>query len=413
MDDHAAVAAALDMALTDPIALVSSERSAVLRCRTSAGSTVVVKCYPDNAAGAESFAAEAAGLGFTATAGFAPRLLAIDPGTRAIVMEDLGTVPSLADLLLAGSAADAEACLLGWARACGELAVSSVGRQQELTAAVSAYRDAARTQRRPAHAPGSAHASSSGGMASASARAAASTDVGDGGGAGNWLERRILEIPGLLGALAIQAPAGLADDLADVASSLRTGRWQVFSPGDICPDNNLITADGPRLIDFESADFHSVFLDAAYLRMPFSSCWCVFGLPARLAAAAEAVYRNLLCQVFPELADDGIWQPGLRRAMAAWTLHAMIHLLDRSVVADASMNGVAPAAPTARQLLRHRWQRLRSELEPAAELPAILALVHHLITATEHWHTPELPFYPSFQQPAANLDQVPLDATAR
>jgi hypothetical protein len=177
---------------------------------------------------------------------------------------------------------------------------------------------------------------------------------------------------------------------------LAPGEFDVFSPGDICPDNNLVTAGGVKFIDFENAEYHSVFLDAAYLRMPFSTCWCVFRLPDELALAAQACYRGVLSGAFPELAADEIWQPGVRRAMAAWTLHALTYLLDRSIAADGSMNSVATRAPTRRQLLRYRWQRLGDELNQAGELPAIAALMGNLLSRTQSWHAPGLPLYPAF-----------------
>ena len=95
---------------------------------------MVVKNYPATAEGADSFAAEAAGLALAAQAGAGPRLLAASSPARLVVMSDLGDAPSLADVLLTGSAAAAEAALLDWARACGELAVATAGRQPELAA---------------------------------------------------------------------------------------------------------------------------------------------------------------------------------------------------------------------------------------------------------------------------------------
>lgn len=83
--------------------------------------------------------------------------------------------------------------------------------------------------------------------------------------------------------------------------------------------------------------------------------------------------------------------------MAAWTLHALTYLLDRSVVADESMNSLASHAPTGRQLLRYRWQRLREELDRADDLPAISALMTNLMQATQSWHSPGLPLYPAFR----------------
>jgi hypothetical protein len=100
---------------------------------------------------------------------------------------------------------------------------------------------------------------------------------------------------------------------------------------------------------------------------------------------------------YPELAADEIWCPGVRAAAAAWTLHAMTYLLDRSLIADAAMIDDGRAAPTARQLLRYRWQRLRAEPGLAAELPAMAELMNGLLAVTEHWGVAELPVYPAFR----------------
>lgn len=374
MDDLlAAASAALATTLTDPVDLGGNEYSTVLRCRDTAGGTVIVKAYPPTGYGTESFGAEAAGLAFTSASGFGPGLLAADPAARMIVMTDLGDAPSLADLLLGDSAAaaapaGAAAALLGWAQACGELAVRTAGRQQELASLRAAY---------PA------------------------AGTGSGAGASHWLERRIRTVPDLVSALEIVPVDDLTDDLADdlaaIAAILAPGGFEVFSPGDICPDNNLVTTRGIRFIDYESAEFHSVFLDAAYLRMPFSSCWCVFRLPPELARAAEAAYRTEVIGAFPELADDEVWLPGVRLATAAWTLHAMTYLLNKSVVADKPMHEARTPVPTARQLLRYRWARLRDELEPSGELPGIIALMSSLLVATQGWQVPDLPVYPAFR----------------
>jgi hypothetical protein len=377
VDDLLATAsAALGATLTDPHDLGGSERSAVLRCRVAGGGTVVVKNYPGTAEGADSFAAEAAGFALAAQAGAGPRLLATSPPARLVVMSDLGLAPSLADVLLTGSAAAAEAALLDWVRACGELAAVTAGQQPELAALLAAHRVAPAADGAEPAADGAEPAAD---------------------GSEHWLERRIFQIPAILGEPSLPAPAGLAADLAEVAGIVRPGQPEVFSPGDICPDNNLLTAGGVRFVDFESAEFHSAFLDAAYLRKPFSTCWCVFRLPERISLPAEAAYRDRVCRAFPDLATDACWLPGVRRAMAAWTLHAMSYLLDRSMAADKSMIDDDRAAPTARQLLRYRWRRLLGELEPAGELQSLSALARGLLTATEHWQVPELPLYPAFR----------------
>ncbi len=364
----AAGSAALGTALTRPSDLGGSDRSKVLRCHLPAGGTVVIKSYPPTADGAEGLAAEAAGLAFCARTGLGPELLAVDAAARLIVMADLGDAPSLADLLLGQSADAAERALLDWVRACGRLAASTAGRRPEFAQLRSGY-------------------------------LAAQADLD--GADEHWLARRIGMIPGLLSGLGIGVPGGLAGDLAAVLTLLGTS-FEVFSPGDICPDNNLITADGVRFVDYESAEFHSVFLDAAYLRMPFSSCWCVFRLPGRLARAAESCYRDHVCAIYPQLADDQRWEAGVRLAMAAWTLHAMSYLLDRSMLADKHMHDLRRPVPTARQLLRFRWRRLADELAAAGELSALAETTERLLAATWHWATDDLPVYPAFRAPLAS-----------
>ncbi len=356
----AAGSAALGLALSDPVKLVSDDTSMVLRCRSSSGGSVVLKSYPADDYGQASFAAEAAGLEFTTGTGVAPDLLAVDPEQRLVVMTDLGDSPSLASLLLGQSPGPARAGLLSWARACGELAARTTGRQGEFAGLLEKY------------------------------GAAPSSGVCD------WLPRRVGEIPGLLTSLSLAVPDGIEGDLAEVTELLEPGRLEVFSPGDICPDNNLITAGGVRFIDFENADFHSVFLDAAYLRMPFSTCWCVFALPGDLAAQAESAYRKLVSAAFADLADDAVWSRGMLLATTAWTLHAMTYLLDRSVEGDASMNPES-VAPTRRQLLRYRWAALADDLDRAGELPAIGALLRQLLAETGLWNVPDLPLYPAFR----------------
>ncbi len=82
----------------------------------------------------------------------------------------------------------------------------------------------------------------------------------------------------------------------------------------------------------------------------------------------------------------------------------MTYLLDRSLVADKPMIEDGRVAPTKRQLLRYRWQRLQEELNPVAgansddaEFPALSALATQLLARTEHWQVPDLPVYPAFR----------------
>ena len=173
-------------------------------------------------------------------------------------------------------------------------------------------------------------------------------------------------------------------------------RFPVFSPGDICPDNHLLTPEGLRPIDFEGAGFHSVFLDAAYSRMPFGSCWCVFRLPKSFSTEAERAYRDEVVKAYPELADDRIWRPGVRLASAAFVVSMAQFLVPMVEEEDRPMNRVRMPDSSMRQVLRYRWEVTATALERARELPAIATALRELLMKTAHWETGDLPRYPAF-----------------
>ncbi len=360
----AVASAALGRPLAGPVALPAGHPDTlVLRCSDpAADSTVIVKAFPPTQQGASAFAAEAAGLEFASSSGLSPGFLAADAPAQAVVMADLGTSASLADLLLGTSGEAARSVFVDWARACGQLAAATAARRAEYGRLWQRYLSA-RCDQRPA--------------------------------AG--LADRVLAAPAQAARLGVPLADGLEAEVAAVAAAAGSDDLAVFSPGDICPDNAVLTAAGIRLIDFEDAGFHSAFLDAAYLRMPFSTCWCVFRLPAQLVAAAEQAYRDEASLALPALADDAVWYDGVRRAATAWTLSSMSWLLRRCLGGDASMNSEAAASPRTRQLMRYRWQWLAAELDAVGDLPVIAGLLWSLLAATDHWQAPELPLYPALR----------------
>ncbi|MBR7830097.1 hypothetical protein KDK95_27590 [Actinospica sp. MGRD01-02] len=340
-------------ALSDPVDLGGSARSRVLRCRTESGGSVVVKAYAEGPAARRGFAAEAAGLSLRLAG---PRLLATHSDTPLLVMEDLGAAPSLADVLLGGDPRAAADGLLIWARTLGKLAAESVRRRESLTRLWTQH----------------------------------------GGDTMSWQTRRWVDVGATalrdaLTAAGIPAPDGLAGELAGLGQDLHDA-YPAFTPGDTCLDNNLLTVEGLRLIDFEGACFAPVFLTAAYCRMPFPSCWCVFRLPAGLATEIEQAFREQVTEAYPALADDAVWEKGVARAVAAWTLEVTEWLLPLTAQ-DEPLHSTRPA-PTPRQVLRHRWEAAAA----IAEFPALarsMRLLLNNVAAT--WDASPLPEYPAFR----------------
>ena len=124
-DDTLRIAStALGVPVSDPQPLGGSTRSEVLRCRVPTG-TVVLKRYPDGSSA--TFAREVAGL---TALDHTPDLLAVDRAAGLVVMSDLGTGPTLADLLLGDDGAAAWAGALEWVEALGD----TLGRSRGATA---------------------------------------------------------------------------------------------------------------------------------------------------------------------------------------------------------------------------------------------------------------------------------------
>jgi hypothetical protein len=345
----------LNTELSGPVDLGGSSRSTVLRCETAGGGTVIVKAFTNEPESLRGFTAEAAGLSL-GIAG--PEILGVDLTVPLLVMADLGNAPTLADILLGSDPKAAENGLLAWARGLGRLAAESVHRSADLTRLWSRYDK---------------------GMPS--------------WGDEPWIAQRATELPALLDGAGIAAPPGLADELARIGTA-GGEEYPAFTPGDTCPDNNLLTPEGLRLIDFEAACYQSVFMTAAYCRMPFSSCWCVFALPAGLAAEIEQTYRAEVVGVYPALAEDEVWQAGMRQATAVWTVDATVRLLPRTAE-DGPLHPTRRPVPTRRQLLRHRWE-MASTLE---EFPAFAETMRLLLSEVAGgWDVARLPGYPAFGQ---------------
>ncbi|MEU9833087.1 hypothetical protein AB0D67_16295 [Streptosporangium sp. NPDC048047] len=357
-----AASEAAGVELSDPVDLGGNPRSTVLRCRTAGGGSVVVKAYAAEPDALYGFTAEAAGLSL-GLAG--PELLGVDPAVPLVVMSDLGTAPTLADVLLGDDPEDAADGLLAWSGGLGRLAAASVPHRADFTELRARY----------------------GGLMADRARHGAPPVEDE-----PWIPALAPRLSELLDELGLAAPPGLAEDLA-LAGTVEHDEYPAFTPGDTCPDNNLLTDDGLRLIDFESAAYESVFLTAAYCRMPFSSCWCVFTLPDGMAEKIEETYRAEVVTIYPALADDAVWNAGVRRAVAVWTAHTTTFLLPRVTEEDRLMHRTRRPVATMRQVIRHRWETASA----LTEFPAFAETMRLLLREVAGpWKVTPLPGYPAF-----------------
>lgn len=353
-DTKAAVAAAstaFGQPLRDPAPLGGSTRSLVLRVSAADRETVVIKQYPDDDEGGDSFLRERVGLEVLANT---PDLLAVNESARVVVMSDLGTYPTLADLLRGDDPDRAWAAAMRWARALGELAAGSRGRVDEVESQLPA----------------------SAGRTELTSRIAAGVEA-------------------LAEASGAAIPDRLSTELERV-DALWAGRsGLVVSPGDTCPDNALINPDGVRFLDLEGAGVHPIAFDAAYALLPFATCWCVYDPPPgflddMLAAFTEGVRYGDADVLGPN------WEADVRTACVGWTLAMTGVLLKYTDDPERRMGPPERPALTMRQHVLMRLRRLAGELSD--DFPDVRRFAGDSLLGLEaKWGALRVERYPAFE----------------
>lgn len=362
--------------LADPVDLGGSERSIVLRVRVAASPfalprTLVLKRYVTARPGLprDSFVREAVSYQlFTSLAAedrVCPELFAHDGETRLLVLEDLGRAPTLADRLLGDDPRAAERALLSWSHSLGRMQATTAGREADLDA----------LQRR---------------LSPPTAKDPLAVEG----------PTALDELPALL-----DSELGVPTSTAAVHCADRTkgllgaGRHRAFSPSDSCPDNNLITSRGVRFLDFEGGCVRNVMFDAAYVRVPFPTCWCAFRLPAGMSDAMLAGWRAEVRAMWPDLDEDEVLLPRLLDAQLFWVWYTTWQLLthpDREGCPHAARSIESPDRPA---VLADRWHRLAECAEGSGAEP-VAEHARDVVNALRAQHDRELalPLYPAFRR---------------
>lgn len=355
--------------LADPVDLGGSERSVVLRVRVAESPfalarTLVLKRYvkPGVRGPGASYLREAVSYQlFTALSAddrMCPELFAHDGDSQLLVLEDLGRAPTLAGKLHGDDARAAERALLSWAHSLGRLHATTAGREADFDALLR------RLSRDPASDPIAAEGPAA-----------------------------IAELPTLLAThLGVATPAEAVARAIDTRALLDTSRHRAFSPSDSCPDNNLLTGGGVRFLDFEGGCVRNILFDAAYLRVPFPSCWCAYGLPAGMTDAMLAAWRAEVRVMWPDLDDDAVLLPALFDAQLYWVWLTTWQFLCADRHADTSRRAL---------VLSTRWRHLADQAARGGS-GAGGAVAEHAGTVGKALRAlsgsaSDLPLYPAFR----------------
>jgi hypothetical protein len=342
VDVLAAAGRAIGRGLTASMPLRGSHRTRVVRAEVDGGpATVIVKSYEPGFT--DRWAAESTALTLLRGRGLSvPDLIAVVDDPPLVVMEDVGDGPSLADALLGDCAATATARLHAWVDALAGLHVATVGDASRF-ATVLRLRDSA-VDSTPDLLAGAADLLSEG--------LPALGVVPD--------ERALTEL----------RSASVALDRAALA----------LTPADACPDNNVSTSSGLVLLDFEQATVRHVAWDAAYLVLPWPSCWCSWNLPADIAETALARWRAAVAPGLP-VVGSAAFDRDLDIVVTAWAFMSSAWFL-----AGAVREGPQPPigqsrgpGPTRRAVIRYR---MRLAAQRRAARPALADLAEAVLAAT-------------------------------
>ncbi len=285
-----------------------------------------------------------------------------------VVIEDFGTGPSLAEILLATSPARAEAGLAGYVDALADVHLGTFGRGDE-------YDELRRSH------PGQPHATT---LLDADGRPHLLRSLGPLSGELDLDDATVGAIAWIDGI--VRAP----------------GHWRAFSPNDCCPDNNRVDDGGRvRLFDLEFATCRHALLDLAYLRATMPTCWCVRRLPAGLSDRLVDRYRERLRAAGRTVPDEE-FSVALDACQAYWALTTAFWHVDRAFEPGDDgwyFESYDFQVASRRQMLLLRMDELA---DAASRQPAIAPLVTGLVepvVAAVRRVAPDvqlLPLYPAF-----------------
>jgi hypothetical protein len=341
--------------------LGSNERTRVARVRATlpdgARASYIVKIY--RSAG-EGWVRESAALTVLPREVRAPGVVAHGGSPPLVVLEDLGDGPTVAAALLGDDPAIAEAAVQAWAVAIGALHGATRGLREAFRAAL---------------------AERQGDLPVADSRV--SVDLED---AVRALDRECTM-------LNVRIPDGAFDELRGLAKRLSGSGLAALTPADACPDNNVRTADGLVLLDFEGAQWRHVAWDVAYLAVPWPTCWCSWRMPDDVGRRAVEAYLQAAAPLLPEVTEPGFARE-VDAAAVGWAFLTTTWFLDNALGRDPLLNPSRPT-PTRRAMILHRLDQATHN----PELPALGGLAAALAgELRSRWGDVPLAFAPAFRR---------------
>ncbi|SHV28814.1 Uncharacterised protein [Mycobacteroides abscessus subsp. abscessus] len=270
-----------------------------------------------------------------------PELVAYSIADRLIVLTDLGSAPTMSELLAERNHAAINHALMAWAQALGRMHVATVGREGDFAALLRRL-DVKKTDVDPSQ-----------------QRL---------GGADSIAPLQQI----LRSEYSLEVPAALITRLQQTADLFGKGGVRAFSPSEVAPDNILVTEHGVRILDYEWGGFRDIVLDIAHALTVYPE---FLGASEREAVAElddamTEAWRSDVVSIAPGLADDNNLARRILDARLMWVWLATHEYF--MVDVDAATAGEDDAADDAavfenpapsHSALLGRWVALRAAAE--------------------------------------------------
>ena len=252
-------------------------------------------------------------------------------------MDDLGTVDSLVQPLLEGSADQARTALLTYVRRLGAMHADTAGRQRE-------YDEIADSLQAPPK------------FRTAQSKRDDDLQSAPGPGGTQPPAGRPARCPGWGRRSSTRSSRSVRPCANPATSPFLLHR-------DACPDNMAFGTDRLRLIDFEFTRFGHALIDGLYPQIPFPTCWCCNVIPDGLADELTAAYRAELARGCPAAADDAVFARASAHVTAWWLLCSFDWPFENALTAGRHLGHrhlPGTRAHPARPVRRHRGANRRA-----------------------------------------------------
>jgi len=276
-----------------------------------------------------------------------PRLLGACDDPPLVLMADVGTGPSVADRLLGNDPGKATTAVELWAEALARVQAATLGMGTDFRNRLATLETImGRSQATDVHRP------HFGRELVVDWKVAVTQPGSDEVIADTFLGLRDGLVP-----LGVSVGPAVLAELQALTSRLRVDASGTTGPGaltpcDVCPDNNVETRDRLVLVDFEGAEFRHIAWDAAYLTVPWPSCWCSWRIPDDVSESALGRWRATiephLAPAVAAMLDDAI-----RDATIAWAMITTAWFLD-AARRDRPLGPGGSLRPSPRELIQHR-----------------------------------------------------------